>query len=205
EKPTIEEPGLSKLGGGWSIRVAPGIKALTFGFDPVLVTSCNNLTDGIPDCGSKYALTKMWLTLPDGSQVELRDTLTQGAPARTTVIIDGYHALVDRDRGRVWRSVDGSNVIFVRDTNDTANATGEPFFPSGWVFLPDGSRMRMDAGAASRIIDRNGNFLNITGNTYTDQLGRQTVLSVSGTSAVLTVMGYMGTPNRSISIDIGAI
>ena len=205
EKPTIDEPGLSKLGGGWSIRVAPGIKALTFGFDPVLVTSCNNLTDDIPDCGFKYALTKMWLTLPDGSQVELRDTLTQGAPARTTVITDGYHALVDRDRGRVWRSVDGSNVIFVRDTNDTANATGEPFFPSGWVFLPNGSRMRMDAGAASRIIDRNGNFLNISGYTYTDQLGRQTVLLVSGTSVVLTVKGYMGVPDRSISIDIGTI
>lgn len=178
EKPEEFEPGLAKLGGGWTIRVAPGIKALTFGIDPVPTTLCNFDTDGVPDCGFKFVLTKMWLTLPDGSQVELRDTATQGAPAQATYITDGYRQLIDRDRGRVWQSIDGSEVTFVRDAGYTVGQVGGPHFPSGWVFLADGTRIRMDEGAGSKIVDRNGNFVLISlGGVYTDELGRQTVLT----------------------------
>ena len=89
-QPEDVEPYLSQLGGGWSLLFAPGVKLRTFGIDP-LTTGCNFFTDGQPDCGFKYALTKMWVTLPDGSQLELRDAETQGTPSLTTDITDGYH------------------------------------------------------------------------------------------------------------------
>ncbi|HEY8185434.1 MAG TPA: RHS repeat-associated core domain-containing protein [Pyrinomonadaceae bacterium] len=198
------DPGVTKLGGGWTIRVAPGIKGKVFGIDPMPVSGCHNLTDDIKDCGFRYALTKMWLSLPDGSQVELRDSLTQGAPALTTHIQDGYHLLIDRERGRVWRSTDGSNVIFIRDANDPIWPDLENFTPSGWVYLADGSRMRMDLGMGSKLIDRNGNFITL-GPTYTDQLGRQTLVQVLGSTVSVTVKGYLGTPDRSVTVNTGAI
>ncbi|HKO61913.1 MAG TPA: hypothetical protein VJV03_12195, partial [Pyrinomonadaceae bacterium] len=200
------EPGLAKLGGGWTIRVTPGIKALTFGIDPAPTTWCNQGTDEVPDCGFKYVLTKMWLSLPDGSQIEMRDQATQGAPARATHITDGYRQLIDRDRGRVWRSVDGSGVIFVRDANYPVGQLTGLHFPSGWIFMTDGTRIRMDEGAGSKMIDRNGNFIDIAmGGQYTDALGRQTTLSFSPNTVAVTVEGYMGTADRTVTINTGAI
>jgi hypothetical protein len=95
--PEFDEPGLARLGGGWTIRVAPGITARTIGVDHMSTSTCNNRTDGIADCGFRYALTKMWVSLPDGSQVELRDSATEGAPAVTTHVVNGYHYLEDRE------------------------------------------------------------------------------------------------------------
>src|SRR5437870_7765807 len=63
------EPGLAKLGGGWTILLAPGIKARTNGIDPI-TSGCNyfNEDEGRIDCGSRYVLTKMWVRLPDSSE-----------------------------------------------------------------------------------------------------------------------------------------
>jgi RHS repeat-associated protein len=203
EKVVDYDPYVVKLGGGWTILASPGIKGKLIGVDHMPTSICNSDTDGIPDCGFKYALTKMWLTLPDGSQVELRDSLTEGAPSLITQIVDGYHVLSDRDRGRVWHSFDGSNVTFIRDAIDPPQA--ETFYPSGWVFLGDGTRLRMDYGTCSKIGDSNGNFITIGGGTYTDQLGRQTLLQVSENSATVTFKGYMGLTDKIISIDLTAL
>jgi hypothetical protein len=204
QDPEDSEPYLMNLGSGWSILTSPGIKLRTLGIDP-LKTGCNVVIDDQPNCRFKYALTKMWVTLPDGSQLELRDVNTQGTPYVTTAeYIAGFHDLRDQDRGRTWRSVDGSNVIFVRDTGyPVGQVGGHNEYPSGWVFLADGTRLRMVQGVCSKIIDRNGNFITLNGGVYTDQLGRQTVVS-SGPLTV-TVLGYMGTPARSLTIDFGTI
>jgi RHS repeat-associated protein len=202
-EPEDYEPYLAKLGGGWSILTSPGIKARMFGIDP-LTTGCNHFTNDQRDCGFKYALTKMWVTLPDGSQLELRDVATQGAPARTTHLDNNYHYLEDRDRGRIWRSIDGSGLIFVRDAGyPVGQIGGQNEFPSGWVFLSDGTHLRMEQGVCSKIIDRNGNFITLASGVYTDQLGRQTILN--GSPVGVTVKGYMGTPDRSLTIDFGTI
>jgi RHS repeat-associated protein len=204
-QPEEYEPYLAKLGSGWSILTSPGIKARMIGIDP-LTTGCNHFTDDQRDCGFKYALTKMWVTLPDGSQLELRDVNTQGAPALTTDLTDGYHYLKDRDRGRIWRSIDGSNIIFVRDTGyPVGQIGGGNEFPSGWVFLTDGTRLRMEQGVCSKIIDRNGNFITFTSGTYTDELGRQTLISATASTWTVTVKGYSGTPDRSLTLELGTI
>ena len=203
-QPEEDEPYLSKLGSGWSILTAPGIKIRMVGIDPQTL-GCNHYTDGQRDCGFKYALTKMWVTLPDGSQQELRDVNTQGAPSLTTDLTNGYHYLKDRDRGRVWRSIDGSNIIFVRDPGyPVGQIGGANEFPSGWVFQPDGTRLRMVQGVCSTITDRNGNFITL-GSTYTDQLGRQTIISATPSTWTITVKGYLGTPDRSLTLDFGTI
>ncbi|HEV8427566.1 MAG TPA: discoidin domain-containing protein [Pyrinomonadaceae bacterium] len=203
EKIVDFDPYVTKLGGGWTILAGPGLKGKLIGIDHRPTSGCDNETDGIRDCGFRYALTKMWLTLPDGSQVELRDTLTEGAPSLTTQNVNGFYSLIDRDRGRVWHSVDGSNITFIRDQNDPPQA--ETFYPSGWVFLADGTRLRMDSGICSKIIDSNGNFITLAGGTYTDQLSRQTTLQVTENTATITVKGYMGLPDRLITIDLSAL
>lgn len=208
DKPEEEEPGLAKLGGGWTVRLAPGLKALTFGINPANTSGCSFGSVEPPKCGYRFVLTKMWLMLPDGSQMELRDRTTQGTPAIAPVS-NGYYQLIDRDRGRVWQSIDGSGVIFVRDPGYPVGLSQTKHYPSGWVFLPDGTRMRIVEGVASKIIDRNGNFINIaTGSnvgSYTDELGRQTQFSGSADTMTVTVMGYMGTLARSTSINIGTV
>jgi len=206
DKIEAPEPGLAKLGGGWTIRLTPGIKALTFGVNPSTSTNCSTQSEEPPKCGYKYVLTKMWLTLPDGSQVELRDRDTRGTPA-IAPLTNGLGQLIDRDRGRVWQSIDGSGVTFVRDTGYTVGQVGGAHFPSGWVFLPDGTRMQMVEGATDKITDRNGNFVNVGFGTYTDQLGRQTLLTFSeNTNTVtVTVKGYFNTPDRSMTIHLGVI
>jgi hypothetical protein len=146
----------------------------------------------------------MWLSLPDGSQVELRDALTEGAPAVTTNIQNGYHVLEDRDRGRIWHSFDGSNVVFVRDENDSIFPAVEFFFPSGWVFLADGTRMRIASGAASNMIDRNGNVVSLEG-PYVDELGRQTSIEASASAVTVRISGYSGAPERTFTINLGQI
>jgi RHS repeat-associated protein len=165
DKPTEYEPGLAKLGGGWSIRLAPGINARTYGFDSALVSHlCNHYTNDIQDCGFKYTLTKMWLSLPDGSQVELRDTLTQGAPSRTTVVDgDGFHELIDRDRGRVWRTNDQNTTAtswYQQYDYDSLNrlrqvheytATQSLDWQQEYVYDPYGNRSLSQSGTTQNI------------------------------------------------------
>jgi RHS repeat-associated protein len=198
------DPGLMRLGGGWTILTAPAIKAKVIGVDYVL-PGCSARSEDGPVCGYKYALTKMWLSLPDGSQVELRDNATDGAPMPTTDIRDGYHVLSDIDRGRVWHSFDGTYVTFVRDTAPLNTFSQDTvLLPSGWVFLADGTRLRMDAGYCSTITDSDGNYVTIGAGpngsiAYTDELGRQTYLQA--VNGVVTVT----TPSYSVSVNTGVI
>jgi hypothetical protein len=201
-----QEPGVMKLGGGWTILYAPAVKGLTFGIDPV-TTGCTQVNESGARCGYKYALSKLWLSLPDGSQVELRDGKTEGAPSLITDIRNGYHHLIDRERGRVWHSFDGSNVTFVADTGEPVRygISGEKFAPSGWVFIADGTRLRMIDGVCAKIIDADGNFITIGPDGYTDSLGRKTVLGAEGGLLTVTVKGDALTPDRITTVELGQV
>lgn len=174
-----------ELVAGWKLSGIPRIKSKYIEIDPYS-TGCI-FQEGV--C-YKYALTKMWLTLPDGSEVELRDELTNGAPYLRPSQYSG-----DRYRGRVWKSTDGSFITYVQDADNSAN---------GWVFLADGTRMRFLNGTCHQIIDDQGNVLTISGTlnpnalTFVDQLGRQTLLGEN----TVTVKGYNGMPDRVTQIVI---
>lgn len=206
DDPGIPEPNRIDLSGGWSISLGPAIKIRAVDIDQITPASLCPQTHADDVCGYKYILTKAWLTLPDGSEVELRDNLTDGSPALTPKDGTGYHQHIDRDRGRVWHSADGSFVTFVLDPNQQMVNEGTP---SGWVFLADGTRLRMDAGVCTKIIDPDGNYITIaTANgvtTYTDELGRQTTVQFSNGVATVTARGYMGAADRTMIVNTGVI
>ena len=105
----------------------------------------------------KYALTRVWVVLPDGSEVEMRDALTEGAPF---LVQNPCGGTIDRNRGRVWHSTDGSAVPYVTDVDNGVGVGVNNF--SGWVFLADGTRIRIGSGGrCKQILDRNGNILDI--------------------------------------------
>lgn len=197
----MREPGVYALGSGWTLLTGYSMKMSKVNIQ-LITTGCSVQ----PDCGYKYVLTRLWLLLPDGSEVELRDDLTNGAPSITPTDGNNYHPPTDRTRGRIWHSTDGSGIVYVADSEITTQDPSAPIL-NGWVFYPDGTRLRMTGtyGACTKIIDRNGNYITFDGSTYTDELGRQVTLSTSESNLTITVKGYNGLADRVISADLATI
>ncbi len=137
------------IGSGWFILRAPVIKTRKVEIDWVSPP---------PNCQG-YAgrpakvVTKVWLVLPDGSEIELRDRATQGEPWSTHMISQCVPDVSDRDRGQIWYSTDGSAITYVTNTPNGV-VLGQL---DGYVFLSDGTRMRTrPAGSVADITDRNG-------------------------------------------------
>ncbi|HBB95760.1 MAG TPA: hypothetical protein DC054_10250, partial [Blastocatellia bacterium] len=195
----MRQPGVFALGSGWTVLYGYSLKVSKVNIQPIR-TSCS----AQPDCGYKYVLTRMWLMLPDGSEVELRDSLTDGAPALTPTDGSNYHPPTDRARGRAWHSTDGSEITYVADAEISTQT--DPSL-DGWVFYPDGTRLRMSgtSGMCTKIIDRNGNFITFDGSTYTDELGRQVTLASTESTLTVTVKGYDGLADRVITADLATI
>src|ERR1043166_8557220 len=200
DDPTAHNTETLYLGGGWSILKGPTTRSQVVYMDPVVPcpgdAGGDQTTFDDEQC-YKYALTKMWLILPDGSEVEMRDSLTDGAP----YLLPTPRTKLDRDRGAVWRSTDGSDITLVSNSSGT------------WVLLPDGSRYHT-ANGRTTLYDRDGNYLTIDYDlpragsvTYTDQLGRQTVLlpNFSTGGASVTARGYNGSPDRTVTVEIGGL
>jgi RHS repeat-associated protein len=211
----MTRPNLFVFNAGWSIQKGPAIKIKQVNIDPINIQNPQQF-------GYKYVLTKAWLELPDGSEVELRDDVSDGAPALCPIDGTGFHQPIDMNRGRIWHSTDGTAITYVTDADNgvvTGNATGT-------VFLSDGTQLRMiqpsggGATVCTQITDHNGNILTIAYDvpsinsvTYTDSLGRLVLLepiwdnnnppTIIG--ATITIKGYNGTADRKFTINTGAI
>ncbi|MFY9607891.1 MAG: hypothetical protein WAU45_04655 [Blastocatellia bacterium] len=191
---TLTKPNLIPLGSGWFISKGPAVRVRRIDIDSI---TCGGIQGPI----IKYYLTKVWIVLPDGSEVEMRDDLTDGAPYLRNLPCNGTP---DRDRGRSWHSADGSAITYVTD-NENGVVNNQL---NGYVFLSDGTRLRMNAnGRCTKITDPNGNFIGIDNNastgtiTYTDTLGRQVVLQTLANGASVTIKGYNGLADRVINVD----
>ena len=112
----------------------------------------------------------LYFGAPGGTEFELRDTLTGGAP-RTAGGCNGSQSYASR--GTVFVTTDGTSATFVSDTTiyDNYNFTSNLF---GYLTMRDGTRYRIDNGLVSWIRDRNGNQL-----TYTYTNGRVTLIKDS--------------------------
>ncbi len=183
-------PGVNAGGSGWRLSMGPSLKIQKVEIAPIPMIECHQI-----NCGYRYVLTRLWLVMSDGSEIELRDNLTDGGPAATPSDGYGQHTSIDQDRGRVWHASDGSGIIYVADSS-SALVSG------GWVFYPDGTRMRMSINGCSQIMDRNGNFITFDSTGYTDELGRQVTVAATETTTTITAKGYDGVPDRSFTVDL---
>lgn len=143
-----------------------------------------------PD-GVRYynkTLTRLTVTLVDGTEIELRDMPTDGDQS-TRMQRAGQPKLVTKDqngcapnnppRGKLFVTADGTSATFISDDNISDNpdpSSDTTHTLSGNLFLRDGTRYRFDNNQVSWIRDRNGNKLTFSypaGKTIvTDSLNR---------------------------------
>lgn len=106
-------------------------------------------------------LTKIIFTMPDGTKQELLDSNTKGQyySSQTSEVFPS--ANVGFLRGKIFESVDGSNITFVSDVDirdSVPNVNVHYAFPTGTLYLPNGVKMRIVKGVTTYITDRNGNI-----------------------------------------------
>ncbi|HEX5884269.1 MAG TPA: hypothetical protein VFY67_06970, partial [Pyrinomonadaceae bacterium] len=182
-----------------------GVEGRRAGYD---ITTC-------PDNTTIYtlSLTRITFTTADGTEYELRDTLTNGQPASN----GGCNYLNPQSRGTVFASADGTGATFISDQTlyDQVVAPGDigEFRPSGYLMLSDGTRYRIDSGRITWARDRNGNKItyNYDGNNrvtaITDSLKRVlniTYASGSVTYDQISFKGYAGL-NRTIRVNYASL
>lgn len=143
----------------------------------------------------------------DGSQTVLVDAVYNGQPQSADIAqcyqLNSYQPA---NRGRVFKSYDGSNLVFVatQDVLDT-NLPRDNYTLSGTLYFPDGTHYIIASGGVTAVVDRNGNQTkytfqpNTTGGTYTisDSAGRTeavtfTEVPASNPRDVITYPGSVG-------------
>ena len=131
-----------------------------------------------PDANSQtLTLTRLTFTAPDGTEYELRDAATDGDGRLSVCAYDQPHF----NRGRVFKTADGTSATFISDTDVQDSIYSGPFVVTpmtGHLMLRDGTCYRFDNGDVTWIRDRNGNKISfsyngLTSTTITDALNRQ--------------------------------
>ena len=89
-------------------------------------------------------LTRLTFTAPDGTEFELRDKQTDGAPANV-----GLCDANGLNRGKIFVTADGSAATFISDQPIVdyiwmPAGGSDIFFPSGYLLMRDGTRYRID-------------------------------------------------------------
>ena len=190
-------------GGSWELVTpgyGPGAMQGRYG-GSINTTTCNR-GGGAIDKLYTQTLTRLTFTAADGAEFELRDKLTDGAPASVPVC-----ATSGFSRGKVFVTADGTAATFISDiaiSDKHLVADRTPFTVSGYLMLRDGTRYRILNGNVEWIRDRNGNKVSLTysgGNVsqVTDSLNRQIT---PGTG--ITFKGYGGA-SRAVQIATASL
>ena len=128
-------------------------------------------------------LTRLTLRWADGSEVELHDTMYDGAVRREDNLnCSDFNGV---NRGRTWVAGDGSGVTFIANSDikdSTTVPAGQGLLPDGVLYTRNGVQYHIAQGVVTMIRDRNGNkiqFSSVSGEnplgenfTITDSLGR---------------------------------
>ncbi len=119
---------------------------------------CDYLGTSFPS----QTLTRFTFVMPDGTEYELRDVLTDGRPYYVGVCPNN-----GTSRGRVFRTADGTSATFISDDAvvDTPFIYSGIIGAAGYLFLKDGTRYRIDGGTVTWVSDRNGNKLSFEYNS----------------------------------------
>lgn len=163
----------------------------------------------------QVTLTRLTFLGPDGAEVELRDQLTQGAPASVPTCPTGV-----LNRGKIFTSSDGEAATFISD-DDITDYVPPAFMPdyfyngiNGYLKWKNGTVYRIDGGSVTWIRDRNGNkvtFGYVNGKyTITDSLNRQITVERNVTDPTYGVCNRIkykgfGGADRTIWITFGSM
>jgi RHS repeat-associated protein len=175
-----------------------------------------------PDTIKRYeaTLTRINFVMSDGTEVELRDKLTNGKPE----ILPEYDcSTVSFNRGTTFVSADGSNTTFISDTPITDHIYNpmpnnvETFGATGYLMTGNGAKYRVEAGRIIWMKDRNGNTSSFVYSSNgiqeaTDSIGRKTEFTYGNVSGDATYdeikFAGMGGQQRVVKVwykDMGEI
>jgi RHS repeat-associated protein len=187
-----------RLGSDIEIIAGPGIMKGTLGGTNRQYWLC-----GTQPCYDE-TLTRLTFEQSDGTQIEFRDVLYGGRAIRD------FDSTLSRSRGTHWVSTDGTNATFISsmDIYDFQLKGGDyPFFPSGTLYLANGTKYTIQNGGVSEIIDINGN----KATTTKDSLGREISFTQNMNPTTyeiydktITHKGTSGAP-RNIKIDYSSL
>lgn len=159
-------------------------------------------------------LAYLTFTAQDGTQYNLYSPHGRGSV--------GVCASTGLNRGRLFRSVDGSAVTFVSDADVVDRIYvdyPDEFAVSGYLYQPDGTRYRVVNGQVTQSRDRNGNLVtfgydqNGRVGSVTDSLGRVVTIEYGvqepqpyGVCTRITYAGWGGAPRvvRISTASLGA-
>ncbi len=141
---------------------------------------------GLPQ-NTKIVIQKTLTRFTLNGGLILRDKLTNGKPQEFGTGLPGsgkcYDDYVSYSRGYEFIAADGSGITFVSDNEifDERDPVAE-IKPTGWLYYPDGRRIRIGGGVFSQIVDRNGNQTTFayTGGRLTkviDSINRETTIA----------------------------
>lgn len=122
----------------------------------------------------QYSTATLTFTSPDGTEMEMRDTNTDGAPyTLPNYCTPSGNQTWDAGRGTVFASRDGTSATFVSDTRilDGISAGAPTFTASGYLMFRDGTTYRIDNGNVTWLHDRNGNQISFTYNVQNEVTG----------------------------------
>jgi hypothetical protein len=155
----------------WS-TIDPGFSPGTLVGRRTGISQANGIEVYCPDNG--IALTRLTFTGPDGTEFELIDAKSQGATMDNVYsFLDQFNCqlLTTHSRGRVFVTNDGSAATFISDEDINDHGANPPgqfsislplVYPSGYLFMRDGTCYRIDGGKVLWIRDRNGNRMTFT-------------------------------------------
>ena len=159
-------------------QYSAGIMIVRMAQDEINSWTCPGYED--PVFQPSKTLTRITFVGPDGTSIEFRDQLLQGAPASVPSC-----ATSSANRGSIFVTADGQSATFISDSDVydsiTVQGSAQYFGASGYLKWRDGTVYRINGGEVSWIRDRNGNKLTFTyGGTLsvpqtiiTDSLNRQ--------------------------------
>ena len=151
-------------------------------------------------------LTRLTVTMADGTEYELIDTNSGGEAKNTTYTVPNCpNFTAQYSRGSVFKTADGSGATFISDVAiaDNPFLDTDPPEVSGVLLLKDGSRWGFSSGYLVWARDRNGNKVTYAYSssgsspvlTITDSLNRQVVVTRSvtdGTYGLCDKVTYKG-------------
>ena len=114
--------------------------------------------------------------------------------------------------GRVFVAEQNLQITFISDDTVYGIATGGDLLLTGWMYLPDGTRYRIEGSSVVKIIDRNGNTITFQSDApgrtlkIKDSLNREVNFAYNvnmggqyGTGDLITYTGFGGAP-RTIRV-----